>query len=298
MVTLDKELHSDLIATTQRILKLGSREIRVTDNALICKNPNYSLCDAMLKTDTVYYLEYLLSYWEARSGYVPCFVFKHTGCAVSLCCYVRIPAKLIGHEHVKDFNVLRVNESLIVSLRDIEQIKPSASGVLTNCVVRQSTCGSDYSVELVAFGPENESEYDKLLRELYVKKIEPDEYSRSSALSTTASQRRVPGASGQNADDGRRHRNYVDARSCRCGGGCSRRISCRCKLRSRSASPTRLERSSKDRQISEVSSGFRNGSVLVQNFMWICGWSRKHRIVLTLTVGGLVCAAIISRYVF
>lgn len=298
MVTLDKELHSDLIATTQRILKLSSREIRVTDNALICKNPNYSLCDAMLKPDTVYYLEYLLSYWEARSGYVPCFVFKHTGCAVSLCCYVRIPAKLIGHEHVKDFNVLRVNESLIVSLRDIEQIKPSASGVLTNCVVRQSTCGSDYSVELVAFGPENESEYDKLLRELYVKKTESDEHSRSLIPSMSVSQRRVRESSGQVGDEGRQHRSYDDARLCRCGGGCSRRINCRCKLRSRSASPTRLERSGKDRQVSETSRGFRDGSILGQNLVWICGWSRRHRIALTLTFGGLVCAAIVSRYVF
>lgn len=72
--------------------------------------------------------------------------------------------------------MLRVNESLIVSLKDIEQIKPSTSGVLTNCVVRQSTCGSDYTIELVAFGPDNESEYEKLLHELYVKKSGYDAY--------------------------------------------------------------------------------------------------------------------------
>ncbi|AFK83882.1 B50 [miniopterid betaherpesvirus 1] len=167
---LDKALQADLIATTKRILKLGNGDLRVTDNALICKNPNYSLCDAMLKTDTVYSIEYLLSYWGARTDHVPCFVFKNTGCAVSLCCYLRAPARLVECDHVSEFNSLRVNESLIVSPRDIERIKPSTHGVLTNCVVRRSTCGTAYNIELVAFGPENEVEYNNLLRELYNRK--------------------------------------------------------------------------------------------------------------------------------
>uniref|UniRef100_A0AAU7E0Y2 Nuclear egress membrane protein n=1 Tax=Cardioderma bat herpesvirus TaxID=3141914 RepID=A0AAU7E0Y2_9VIRU len=173
MAVVDKFVQADLIAATQRILRLGSNEVRVTDNALICKNPNYSLCDAMLKVDVVYFIEYLLSYWEARSGHVPCFVFKNTGCAASLCCYLRAPTKALDGERLKEFNVLRVNESLIVTLKDIEQMKPSARGVLTNCVVRRSACGSSFSVEFITFGPENETEYENLLRDLYAKKTAP-----------------------------------------------------------------------------------------------------------------------------
>lgn len=296
MVTLDKDLHSDLIATTQRILRLSSREIRVTDNALICKNPNYSLCDAMLKTDTVYCIEYLLSYWEERTGYIPCFVFKHTGCAVSLCCYVRVPAKLIGQRHVKDFNVLSMNESLIVSLRDIEQIKPSANGVLTNCVVRQSTYGSDYSVELVAFGPEDESEYEKLLRELYVKKTESKDCSQS-LLPVPVSQHRFRGQCSKEDAETRRVHVYDDVRYCRCDGECPRRINCRCKLRSRSTSPARFNKNTRERQVSDLRNEG-DGVVLQQGLFWVRAWSRKHRFALVLMVGGLVCAAVACRYAF
>lgn len=170
MVSLERSTHGDLISTTRRILRLGPNELRVTDNALICKNPNYSLCDAMLKTDVVYCIEYLLSYWEARTGNVAYFVFKNSGSAISLCCYVKAPAGLSRLDHVREFNVLRVNESLAVAISDIERVKPSARGVLTNCVVRRSTSGSAYNIEFVAFGPENEREYDTLLRDMYVKK--------------------------------------------------------------------------------------------------------------------------------
>uniref|UniRef100_A0AAU7E1Z9 Nuclear egress membrane protein n=1 Tax=Lemniscomys rat herpesvirus TaxID=3141920 RepID=A0AAU7E1Z9_9VIRU len=166
---IDRALHADLIAITRRILRLGDNELRVTDSALICKNPNYSLCDAMLKTDVTYCLEYLLSCWESRTKQTACFVFKNTGCRVSLCCYVRAPAKLTGLDRVKDFNFLRVNQSLIVTLQDIEYIKPCAQGVLTNCVVRRSNCGLSYNIEVVAFGPENEAEYENLLYDIYLK---------------------------------------------------------------------------------------------------------------------------------
>nr|5DOB_B Chain B, Virion egress protein UL34 homolog [Human herpesvirus 5 strain AD169] len=164
----NKVLHQDLVQATRRILKLGPSELRVTDAGLICKNPNYSVCDAMLKTDTVYCVEYLLSYWESRADHVPCFIFKNTGCAVSLCCFVRAPVALVSPaRHVGEFNVLKVNESLIVTLKDIEEIKPSAYGVLTKCVVRKSNSASVFNIELIAFGPENEGEYENLLRELY-----------------------------------------------------------------------------------------------------------------------------------
>ncbi|AAK57099.1 T50 [Tupaiid betaherpesvirus 1] len=170
MALLEKAVQADLVAVTRRILRLNNSDLRVTDYALICKNPNYSLCDAMLKTDVVYSVEYLLSFWEAKTQHVPCFVFKNTGRAVSLCCYVRPPVKLANCPRVREFNVLRVNESIVVGLKDIEQIKPSAQGILTNCVVRRSACGSAYNIELVAFGPDNELEYEALLRELYLKK--------------------------------------------------------------------------------------------------------------------------------
>uniref|UniRef100_A0AAU7E1S4 Nuclear egress membrane protein n=1 Tax=Hipposideros bat herpesvirus TaxID=3141919 RepID=A0AAU7E1S4_9VIRU len=170
MVSLDKSTHNDLIAMTRRILRLGDNELRVTENSLICKNPNYSLCDAMLKTDVVYCVEYLMSYWECKTGSVPFFVFKNSGSAVSLCCYVKAPPKLVGLGHVGEFNSLKVNESLVVAVCDIERVKPSARGVLTNCVVRRSMDGSAYNIEFVAFGPESESEYNSLLREMYMKK--------------------------------------------------------------------------------------------------------------------------------
>lgn len=170
MAITDKSMQSDLIAATQRILKLGGSDLRVTDSGLVCKNPNYSLCDVMLKTDTVYCIEYLLSYWASKTGHVPCFVFKNTGCAVSLCCYVQAPGKLASCSHVQEFNCLRVNETLVVNLSDIDRIKPSKHGVLTNCVIRKSTYGNGYNIDLVAFGPENEAEYEDLLRELYLKK--------------------------------------------------------------------------------------------------------------------------------
>ncbi|AEV80597.1 nuclear egress membrane protein [Cercopithecine betaherpesvirus 5] len=167
---ISKGLHHDLVSATRRILKLGPAELRVTDAGLICKNPNYSVCDAMLKTDTVYCVEYLLSYWESRTDHVPCFIFKNTGCAVSLCCFVRAPLKLVSCRHVGEFNVLKVNDSLIVTLKDIEEIKPSAYGVLTKCVVRKSNSPSVFNIELIAFGPENEVEYENLLKELCAKK--------------------------------------------------------------------------------------------------------------------------------
>ncbi|AKI29781.1 nuclear egress membrane protein [Mandrillus leucophaeus cytomegalovirus] len=167
---ISKGLHYDLVSATRRILKLGPAELRVTDAGLICKNPNYSVCDAMLKTDTVYCVEYLLSYWESRTDHVPCFIFKNTGCAVSLCCFVRAPLKLLSSRHVGEFNVLKVNDSLIVTLKDIEDIKPSAYGVLTKCVVRKSNSPSVFNIELIAFGPENETEYENLLKELCAKK--------------------------------------------------------------------------------------------------------------------------------
>ncbi|AEQ32159.1 membrane protein UL50 [Cynomolgus macaque cytomegalovirus strain Ottawa] len=167
---ISKGLHHDLVSATRRILKLGPTELRVTDAGLICKNPNYSVCDAMLKTDTVYCVEYLLSYWESRTDHVPCFIFKNTGCAVSLCCFVRAPLKLVSSRHVGEFNVLKVNDSLIVTLKDIEEIKPSAYGVLTKCVVRKSNSPSVFNIELIAFGPENEAEYENLLKELCAKK--------------------------------------------------------------------------------------------------------------------------------
>ncbi|AEV80756.1 nuclear egress membrane protein [Aotine betaherpesvirus 1] len=167
---VDKALHHDLVTATRRILKLGPNELRVTDSSLICKNPNYSVCDAMLRTDTVYCVEYLLSYWESRTDHVPCFVFKNTGCAVSLCCFIRAPTKLVSSRHVGEFNVLRVNDQIVVTLKDIEDIKPSAYGVLTKCVVRKSNVASVFNIELIAFGPENERDYDNLLRELYSKK--------------------------------------------------------------------------------------------------------------------------------
>lgn len=176
---MDRARQNDLISATARILKLGSGELRVTEHALISKNPNYSLCDAILRMDTVYCIEYLLSYWESKLNRSPCFVFKNTGCAVSLSCYVQSPARLVGCGHVKEFNVLRVNESLIVDSADIEQIKPCSRGILTNCVIRKSTTDSAYSVELVAFGPESETEYEDLLRELYVRRMQ--EKARSGA---------------------------------------------------------------------------------------------------------------------
>ncbi|AEV80911.1 nuclear egress membrane protein [Saimiriine betaherpesvirus 4] len=167
---LDKALHHDLVSATRRILKLGPNELRVTDSSLICKNPNYSVCDAMLRTDTVYCVEYLLSYWESRTDHIPCFVFKNTGCAVSLCCFIRAPTKLVSSRHVGEFNVLRVNDQIVITLKDIEDLKPSAYGVLTKCVVRKSNAASVFNIELIAFGPENEREYEILLRELYQKK--------------------------------------------------------------------------------------------------------------------------------
>lgn len=171
MVNVDREVQADLIAAVQRTLKLGADELRVTDNSLIRKNPNYSLCDVMLRTDTVYHIEYLLSCWEARSGHVPCFIFKNTGSAVSLSCYLRVPAKLGCVDRVKEFNVLKLNQALLVCLRDIEQIKPSDQGVLTSCVIRRATCGSAYNLEFITFGPEDEGDYDKLLREIYLRKL-------------------------------------------------------------------------------------------------------------------------------
>lgn len=166
---LDKDMSVDLVSNTRRILRLEENELRVTDNALICKNPNYPLCDAMLSTDVVYPLEYLLSFWECRSGRGACFVFKNTGCRVSLSCYVGCPERLRGLKRVCDFNFLNVNESLAVTLADIERIKPCDKGVLTNCVVRKSNSGMTYSIEVVAFGPDNEVEYEALLREIYVR---------------------------------------------------------------------------------------------------------------------------------
>nr|WEG69746.1 nuclear egress membrane protein [Mastomys natalensis cytomegalovirus 3]WEG70026.1 nuclear egress membrane protein [Mastomys natalensis cytomegalovirus 3]WEG70166.1 nuclear egress membrane protein [Mastomys natalensis cytomegalovirus 3]WEG70726.1 nuclear egress membrane protein [Mastomys natalensis cytomegalovirus 3] len=169
---LEKNMGVDLISNTRRILKLDESELRITDSALICKNPNYSLCDAMLNTDVVYPLEYLLSYWECRSGRTASFVFKNTGCRISLSCYIGFPERLRGFKRVCDFNVLSVNESVVVTLVDIERIKPCEKGVLTNCVVRRSNNNMAFNIEVVAFGPESEVEYETLLRDIYVKSLD------------------------------------------------------------------------------------------------------------------------------
>lgn len=169
---IEKDVCVDLISNTRRIFKLEENELRITDSALICKNPNYSLCDAMLSTDTVYPLEYLLSYWECRSGRCACFVFKNTGCRVSLSCYVGFPDRLRTLKRVSDFNFLSVNESLLVTLNDIERMKPCDRGILTNCVVRKSNNGLVYNIEVIAFGPENELEYETLLRDIYVRSLD------------------------------------------------------------------------------------------------------------------------------
>lgn len=171
VMDIEKDVCVDLVSNTRRILKLEENELRVTDTALICKNPNYSLCDAMLSTDTVYSLEYLLSYWECRSGRCACFVFKNTGCRVSLSCYVGFPDRLRNLKRVTDFNLLSINESLLVTLNDIERIKPCDKGILTNCVVRKSNNGLAYNIEVIAFGPENESEYEALLRDIYIRSV-------------------------------------------------------------------------------------------------------------------------------
>ncbi|AWV67979.1 M50 protein [Murid betaherpesvirus 1] len=168
---IDKNVGADLISNTRRILRLDENELRITDTALICKNPNYSLCDAMLTTDIVYPVEYLLSYWECRSGRTACFVFKNTGCRVSLSCYIGFPERLKDLKRVCDFNFLSVNEALVVTLADIERIKPCDKGVLTNCVVRKSNSGMSYNIEVVAFGPDNEAEYQALLRDIYARRM-------------------------------------------------------------------------------------------------------------------------------
>lgn len=168
---LEKSTGADLVSNTRRIFRLGETEIRVTDSALICKNPNYSLCDAMLTTGVVYPLEYLLSYWECRSGRSACFVFNNTGCRVSLSCYLGLPERLRNLQRVRDFNVLDVNESLAVTLEDVERIKPCQHGVLTNCVIRKSDGGLAYNIEVVAFGPDSEDEYRALLRDIYVRGV-------------------------------------------------------------------------------------------------------------------------------
>ncbi|AFX83374.1 B50 [Murid betaherpesvirus 8] len=168
-MNIEKNIGLDLVHNTRRILKLEENELRVTDSALICKNPNYSLCDAMLSTDVIYPLEYLLSYWECRSGTGACFVFKNTGCRVSMSCHVGFPERLRGMKRVCEYNVLNVNETFVVTLSDIDRIKPCEKGVLTNCVVRRSNSGMAYNVEVVAFGPENEAEYEALLRDIYAR---------------------------------------------------------------------------------------------------------------------------------
>lgn len=168
---LEKSVGADLVLNTRRIFRLGETELRITDNALICKNPNYSLCDAMLSTGVVYPLEYLLSYWECRSGRPACFVFNNTGCRVSLSCYLGFPERLRVLHRVRDFNVLDVNESLAVTLEDVERIKPCPHGVLTNCVIRKSNGGLAYNIEVVAFGPDSEEEYRALLRDIYVRGV-------------------------------------------------------------------------------------------------------------------------------
>lgn len=168
---LQKNAGADLVFNTRRIFRLGETELRVTDNALICKNPNYSLCDAMLTTGVVYPLEYLLSYWECRSGRSACFVFNNTGCRVSLSCYLGFPERLRTLQRVRDFNVLDVNESLAVTLEDVERIKPCQHGVLTSCVIRKSNGGLSYNIEVVAFGPDSEDEYRTLLRDIYARGV-------------------------------------------------------------------------------------------------------------------------------
>nr|WEG69057.1 nuclear egress membrane protein [Mastomys natalensis cytomegalovirus 2]WEG69195.1 nuclear egress membrane protein [Mastomys natalensis cytomegalovirus 2]WEG69334.1 nuclear egress membrane protein [Mastomys natalensis cytomegalovirus 2]WEG69472.1 nuclear egress membrane protein [Mastomys natalensis cytomegalovirus 2]WEG69610.1 nuclear egress membrane protein [Mastomys natalensis cytomegalovirus 2] len=168
-MNIEKSVMLDLIFNTRRILRLEENELRITDSALICKNPNYSLCDAMLSTDIVYPIEYLLSYWECKSGKSACFVFKNTGCRVSLSCYLGFPDRLKDLGRVSDFNFLGANEAVIVTLGDIERIKPCDRGVLTNCVIRKSNSTMVFNIEVVAFGPENETEYEELLRDIYMR---------------------------------------------------------------------------------------------------------------------------------
>ncbi|AGE11529.1 GP50 [Caviid betaherpesvirus 2] len=174
---LERAVYTDLIATTQRIMRLSPHEMRVTEYALVEKNPNYSVCDIVLRPETLYSIEYLLSSWESLTCQLPCFAFKNTGSVISLCCYVHMPDKFTSMRHVREYNLLRMNDVLIVDSHDIDMIKPTQNGILTKFVVRRSTFGSGaFSLELVAFGPENETEYFNLLRELHTKTFLPSTF--------------------------------------------------------------------------------------------------------------------------
>lgn len=157
------DMYDELIESTSRILRLGPNDFRVTDRNLFSKNPKYPLCDIVLKLDYPYSLEYLLGLWSTISKQEPKFVFKNNGSAISMSCYLQPSVKIENRSVVKEFNILRVNETLIVCMNDIEAIKPSSSGVLTKCIIRRNR-DSTFVLEFVAFGPENETEYNSLLK--------------------------------------------------------------------------------------------------------------------------------------
>lgn len=163
------DMYDELILSTRRILQLGTNDLRVTDKNLFLKNPKYPLCDIILKLDYAYSIEYLLSLWENVSRKEAKFVFKNTGYTVSMSCYLYPSIKTETPNIVKEFNVLNVNESLVVCMDDIEAMKPSSRGVLTKCIIRRSR-EPTFILEFVAFGPENEVEYNLLLKAIYTKK--------------------------------------------------------------------------------------------------------------------------------
>ncbi|ANC96575.1 nuclear egress membrane protein [macacine betaherpesvirus 9] len=166
---LKEKTYDELIVSTCRILKLGPNEFRVTDKNLFTKNPKFPLCDILLKLDFAYSLEYLLSLWEDITKQEARFIFKNTGGAVSMSCYLHAPIKVEHPNTVKECNILNVNECLSVCLHDIEAMKPSSCGVLTKCIIRRNR-DSAFIIEFVAFGPESETEYIALLKAIFLKK--------------------------------------------------------------------------------------------------------------------------------
>lgn len=168
MIEIKEIVYDDLISTTKRILNLDTNDFRITDKNLFSKNPKYPLCDIVLKLDVVYSIEYLLNLWELISKQEPKFIFKNTGSSVSMSCYLHPSVKVETQNIVKEFNILRMNESLIVCMDDIEAIKPSSRGVLIKCIIRRNR-DSTFILEFVAFGPENENEYNSLLKTIFNK---------------------------------------------------------------------------------------------------------------------------------
>lgn len=170
MVRLLKQReYNELIEATQRILKLGQRDFRVTDLNLFSKNPKYSLCDIVLKINVVYDIEHLFNMWINISRQEPIFIFKNNGCSVSLSCHLQVPVKSETVTSIRETNVLNVNENLIVCLADFETIKPSSQGVITKCIIRKNK-DLVFVVEFISYGPENERDYEALLKMIYTKK--------------------------------------------------------------------------------------------------------------------------------